>query len=303
MQRRSGRGNSPVRSTPTEDEMKVVRKIKEMQRTSERLRKQGKKIAFVPTMGYLHEGHLSLVRIARKKGDVVVVSIFVNPTQFGPSEDYRSYPRDEKRDLELLKREKVDYVFIPAVEEMYPSGYQTYVEVIELSKPLCGRSRPGHFKGVCTVVTKLFNIVKPHVAIFGEKDYQQLKIIERMVSDLNMDLKIIPGPLVREKDGLAMSSRNVYLSEEERKSALSLSRALFEAREMVKNGVRDCEVLKKRVREMIEKEPYTKIDYVEIVHPHTLESLTEIEKEGVLALAVFVGKARLIDNIKLEVKR
>jgi len=284
--------------------MKVIREINKMQRISDDLRKKGKKIAFVPTMGYLHEGHLSLVRIAKRWGDVVVVSIFVNPTQFGPSEDYKSYPRDEKRDLSLLKKEKVDIAFIPSVEDMYPENYQTYVEVTDLSKYLCGKSRPGHFKGVCTVVTKLFNIVKPHYAVFGEKDYQQLKIIERMTADLNMDVKIIPGPTVREKDGLAMSSRNVYLSEEERKSALSLSKALNEVKRMVReDDERNCEVLIKKVREMIEMEPHTKIDYVEIVHPSTLEPIKKIEDKAVIALAVFVGRARLIDNMKLEVKK
>jgi pantoate--beta-alanine ligase len=283
--------------------MKVIRKIKSMQKIADDLRKKGKKIAFVPTMGYLHEGHLSLVRIAKKWGDVVVVSIFVNPTQFGPSEDYNSYPRDEKRDLSLLKKEKVDFVFIPSVEEMYPENYQTYVEVVEMSKYLCGRSRPGHFRGVCTVVTKLFNIVKPHYAVFGEKDYQQLKIIERMTADLNMDVKIIPGPTVRERDGLAMSSRNVYLSEEERKSALSLSKALNEVKKMVEGGERDCEVLIRKAREIIEREPHTRIDYVEIVDPVRLEPIKRIEDKAVIALAVFVGKARLIDNMKLEVKK
>jgi len=283
--------------------MKVIRKIKSMQKIADDLRKKGKKIAFVPTMGYLHEGHLSLVRIAKKWGDVVVVSIFVNPAQFGPSEDYNSYPRDEKRDLSLLKKEKVDFVFIPSVEEMYPENYQTYVEVVEMSKYLCGRSRPGHFRGVCTVVTKLFNIVKPHYAVFGEKDYQQLKIIERMTADLNMDVKIIPGPTVRERDGLAMSSRNVYLSEEERKSALSLSKALNEVKKMVEGGERDCEVLIRKAREIIEREPHTRIDYVEIVDPVRLEPIKRIEDKAVIALAVFVGKARLIDNMKLEVKK
>ncbi len=286
----------------TGEVMKVIRKILEMQRKAEKWRKEGKIIAFVPTMGYLHEGHLSLVKIARKKGDIVVVSIFVNPIQFGPSEDYRIYPRDEERDLKLLKKEKTDVVFIPSVEEMYPEGYQTYVEVSELSKHLCGRSRPGHFKGVCTVVTKLFNIVKPHLAIFGEKDYQQLKIIERMVSDLNMDVKIIPGPLIRESDGLAMSSRNVYLSPDERKSALSLHKALLKVKEMVEEGERNSEVLIRKAEEIIASSPHTKIDYIEIVHPETLEPLKVIEKTAIIALAVFVGKARLIDNMKLEVK-
>lgn len=292
-----------MKSTPTESEMKVIRKVKRMQELAERWRQEGKRIAFVPTMGYLHDGHLSLVRIARRKGDVVVVSIFVNPIQFGPREDYKRYPRDEKRDLKLLRGEGVDVVFIPTVEEMYPEGYQTYVEVEELSKVLCGKSRPGHFRGVCTVVTKLFNIVKPHYAVFGEKDYQQLKIIERMTKDLNMDVKIVPGKLIREKDGLAMSSRNTYLSPEERKSSLSLSRALFTVKRKVEEGERDARKLISLARRIIKRERYTKIDYIEVVHPETLQPLKKIEKEAIMALAVFVGKARLIDNIKLEVKQ
>lgn len=282
--------------------MKVIRKIKHMQKIAESLRKRGKKIAFVPTMGYLHEGHLSLLRIAKKRGDIVVVSVFVNPAQFGPSEDYKSYPRDERRDLSLLRKEKVDFVLIPSVEEMYPKNYQTYVDVMEMSKHLCGKSRQGHFKGVCTVVTKLFNIVKPHYAVFGKKDYQQLKIIERATRDLNMDVKIVPAETVREKDGLAMSSRNLYLSDEGRKSALSLSRALKEVKRMVEEGERNSDVLVNKAREIIEREPSTKIDYVEIVHPMTLEPIKSIEDKAVIALAVFVGRARLIDNMKLEVK-
>jgi len=206
--------------------MQVIRKTKEMQKISDRLREEKKRIGFVPTMGYLHDGHISLVRKAKELCDSVVVSIFVNPTQFGPGEDYERYPRDEERDRALLDAAGVDFFFIPEVSEMYPSGYQTFVEVAEVSKGLCGDFRPGHFRGVATVVAKLFNIVKPHVAVFGEKDYQQLLVIKRMVEDLDFDIEIIPGTLVREEDGMAMSSRNAYLSAPERKRATILHQSL-----------------------------------------------------------------------------
>lgn len=253
-------------------------------------------IAFVPTMGYLHEGHLSLVRLARSMADRVVVSIFVNPLQFGPSEDYQIYPRDPEKDLALLEKEGVDIVFMPDAEEMYPEGYQTYVEVTELTKGLCGAFRPGHFKGVTTVVLKLFNIVKPHKAIFGEKDYQQLKVIQQMVKDLNLDIEIISHPTVREEDGLAMSSRNTYLSEEERRSALSLYQSLKLAERLILGGERNVQRIKELIRDYIEKFPHTKVQYIEIVDPETLKPVNEIKKDVLIALAVFVGKTRLIDN-------
>ena len=280
--------------------MKRVSAIGEMKKISEDWRAQGKKIVFVPTMGFLHEGHLSLVRMGRKLGDCLVVSIFVNPLQFGPSEDFREYPRDLERDATLLEREGVDVLFCPEAEEMYPSGFQTYVEVERLTRGLCGAYRPGHFKGVTTVVFKLFNIVKPHLAIFGEKDYQQLQVIKRMVRDLNLDVEIIGHPIVREKDGLAMSSRNIYLSEKERESALSLFKALELAKELVSKGIRDPEVLKKRLIEFIHGFPHTKVQYVEFVDPEDLEPVQEIKGKVLCALAVFVGKARLIDNAIIQ---
>lgn len=257
---------------------------------------QGLTIGFVPTMGFLHEGHLALVRKARELADKVVVSIFVNPLQFGPKEDYQDYPRDFERDKGLLKKEGIDALFLPSAEEMYPPGYQTFVEVRELSQGLCGKFRPGHFVGVATVVLKLFNIVNPDFAIFGEKDYQQFKIIERMVKDLNLDVTIIPHPTVREADGLAMSSRNTYLTPEERPSALALSQALALAEELIKSGERSARRLKERLKLFIEGFPFTKVQYIEIVHPETLEEVEYISERILIALAVYVGKARLIDN-------
>ncbi len=247
-------------------------------------------------MGYLHEGHLSLIRLARNKGDRVVVSIFVNPLQFGPTEDYHIYPRDIERDLKLLEREKVDVVFIPDEKEMYPPDFQTYVEVTKLTQGLCGAYRPGHFKGVTTVVLKLFNIVKPDFAVFGEKDYQQLKVIQQMVKDLNLDVEIIPHPIVREKSGLAMSSRNTYLSEEERHSAVAIYQSLKMAERIIFEGEKDAERVKGLIRDYLEKFPHNKVQYVEIVDPESLESVSEIKGPVLIALAVFVGKTRLIDN-------
>jgi len=280
--------------------MKIVEDIKEMQGLAESLRKQGKKIAFVPTMGYLHEGHLSLMRYGREIADVLVTSIYVNPAQFAPGEDFEEYPRDFERDVRLSEKVGVDIIFTTTDEQMYPERYQTYVEVKEVTKNLCGRSRPVFFRGVATVVTKLFNIVKPHVAIFGEKDYQQLITIQRMVSDLNYDIEIIGRPIVREPDGLAMSSRNAYLSVDERKSALSLSRSLKIAQEMVQAGETSSSKIIERVCHEITSEPYTKIDYVQICHPQTLVDVDDISGGGVLALAVWVGKTRLIDNCMLK---
>jgi len=251
-------------------------------------------------MGYFHEGHLSLMRLARRLSDIVVVSIFVNPIQFGPQEDYARYPRDLERDRRLAESVGVDILFVPSVEEMYPEGFQTFVEVTELSRPLCGARRPGHFRGVCTVVLKLFNIVKPHLAIFGEKDYQQLKVIERMVRDLHLDIEIVPHPTVREPDGLAMSSRNTYLQPEERESALSLYRALELVRRRVSQGERRTKVLRREIEEFITSHPGTRIDYVEFRDPETLEEKAEVDGPTLLALAVFVGRARLIDNTILR---
>ncbi len=261
------------------------------------MRRRRKAIGFVPTMGYLHEGHLSLIRIARKHSDYVVCSIFVNPIQFGPNEDYDRYPRDLKRDEALLKGERVDLLFYPSLKEMYPEGYKTYVEVEGLSSVLCGKSRPGHFRGVATVVLKLFNIVKPDIAFFGEKDYQQAVIIRQMVRDLNLDVKIITGPIVREADGLAMSSRNVYLLPEERKNSPVLYQALQWARgTYYRENMRSPEYIIQRMQQMIE-EKGGRIDYIAIVDRHTLTPVKVLKKGDLIALAVFFGKTRLIDNI------
>jgi pantoate--beta-alanine ligase len=283
--------------------MRVISSIKEMSTLSENWRREGKVIAFVPTMGYFHAGHLSLMREGRRRGDVLVVSLFVNPIQFGPKEDLNQYPRNLERDKALAQKEGVDVLFVPKQEEMYPSGFQTFVEVTELTQHLCGLSRPGHFRGVTTVVTKLFNIVKPHIAIFGLKDYQQYLVIKRMVKDLNFDIEIIGCPIVREADGLAMSSRNEYLLPEQRKAALSLSKGLKLAQELVNAGERNAQIIINRVSNFIKQFPYTQIDYVKICDPETLEDLIEIKERALLALAVKVGRARLIDNTILEVKK
>uniref|UniRef100_A0A832IKT5 Pantothenate synthetase n=1 Tax=Fervidobacterium pennivorans TaxID=93466 RepID=A0A832IKT5_FERPE len=280
--------------------MRLVHTVAEMKKIVGDILKSGKSIGFVPTMGYLHKGHLSLVEAARKENDVVVVSIFVNPTQFGPNEDYNRYPRDLERDLRLLEPIGVDYVFNPSVEEMYPAMYSTYVEEVELSKYLCGASRPGHFRGVCTVVTKLFNIVKPTKAYFGQKDAQQFRVLRRMVRDLNMDVEMIEMPIVREEDGLAMSSRNVYLSPEERKEATRLYKSLLKAKELIESGERDVQKIKREMLKILDH-PLLKVDYVEIVDEETLRPVEKIERKVIVALAVFVGKARLIDNMIFEV--
>ena len=280
-----------------EKAMQVVRQIKEMQKISDRLRKEGKRIGFVPTMGYLHDGHLSLVRKAKGLCDSVVASIFVNPTQFGPGEDFQRYPRDEEGDRAKLDAEGVDFLFIPEATEMYPSRYQTYVEVTEVSKGLCGDFRPGHFRGVATVVAKLFNIVKPHIAVFGEKDYQQLLVIKRMVEDMNFDIEIIPGVLVREEDGIAMSSRNTYLSPEDRKRATVLCRSLAKGKELFESGERRASVLSHAVKETIESVNGVSLQYVEIRDAETLERIENVKRSAVIAVAAMVGPVRLIDNI------
>ncbi len=283
--------------------MRVIEKINEMMKTSEKLRLEGKTIGFVPTMGALHEGHLSLVRMARKDNDIVVVSVFVNPTQFGPNEDFEKYPRDFEGDRRKLERENVDIVFYPSADEMYPEGYKTYVEVEDITTRLCGAFRPGHFRGVTTVVTKLFNIVKPHRAYFGKKDYQQFKVIKRMVADLNMGIEIIPGEIVREPDGLAMSSRNQYLSPEERKDALALYKSLQLARELIESGERDPRAIREKMIEFIKSHPHvTKIDYVEIVDPENFLPVEKIEDGTLIALAVWVGSTRLIDNMEVKLR-
>ncbi len=254
----------------------------------------------MPTMGYLHEGHLSLVRLAKEHADTVIVTIFVNPTQFGPTEDYKTYPRDMERDVKLVTSAGADCVYAPTPEEMYPEGHQTAVRVDKLTQHLCGITRPTHFEGVTTVVTKLFNATKPHVAVFGEKDFQQLQVIRRMVRDLDVDIEIIGAPIVREPDGLAMSSRNKYLSAEERTAALVLSRSLFEIRDMCAQGEHDALKLSRHVWQTISAEPLAKIDYIKVCDLETLEDVTHIRRDAVVALAVFFGKTRLIDNIILK---
>jgi len=280
--------------------MKIIRSIKEMVKFSQDNRRKAKSIGFVPTMGALHQGHLSLIRQARKENDIVVVSIFVNPAQFSPGEDFRQYPRDLKRDAGLCRQEGVDYIFYPDAGQMYPAGYRTYVTVDKLSDVLCGKSRPGHFKGVATVVTKLFNIVNPDAAYFGQKDAQQAIIIKRMASDLNMPLKIKVMPTVRAKDGLALSSRNVYLGKQERKDALVLCGALKAAAHLVKAGARDPAKVIKKIRQIIRAKKAVKIDYISIVDLDKLEPVKRISVSCLLVLAVRVGKTRLIDNVVIK---
>jgi len=280
--------------------MRVIETAREMRAWSEAERRAGRRIALVPTMGALHEGHLALVRDARKRGDRVVVSIFVNPTQFGPGEDLAGYPRDFARDRAVLNREGVDALFHPPVAEIYPDGCETTIDVGRLATILCGESRPGHFRGVATVVAKLFNIVSPHTAIFGAKDYQQLQVIRRMAADLNFAVNIVNHPIVRDRDGLALSSRNVYLSARQRTAALSLSRALTRAQALVSQGARDAAAILAAVRDMIEAEPLADIEYVRLCDAETLEDVARVEHEAVLALAVRFGKARLIDNAILK---
>ncbi|MGQ9532738.1 MAG: pantoate--beta-alanine ligase [Desulfotomaculales bacterium] len=281
--------------------MEICRTVAEVRAAVRRHRERGARIGFVPTMGYFHEGHLSLMRRARAECGAVVVSIFVNPLQFGPREDLAEYPRDLERDLRMAREVGVDVVFAPNEEEMYPPGYCTYVEVLGLTEKLCGLSRPGHFRGVTTVVAKLFNIVQPDVAYFGQKDAQQAVVIQRMVRDLNMPLEVVVLPTVREADGLAMSSRNVYLSPEERQAALVIPRSLARAVEAVKGGERDVAALREMVRGMLAAEPRASIDYVEIYGWPDLEPLTVLTDRALLAVAVRFGRARLIDNVVLEV--
>ena len=283
-----------------EHHIPIITSIDDMQQQARRLLQSGKTIAFVPTMGYFHEGHMALMREGRKRGDALIISIFVNPAQFGPAEDYQTYPRDLNRDVSLAESVGANIIFAPEVEAMYDEAYQTYIDLEALSRHLCGPSRPGHFRGVATVVTKLFNIVKPHVAIFGEKDYQQLLIIRRMVHDLQFDIRIIGVPIVREADGLAMSSRNTHLCEAERRSALSLFMCLQQARDTVAQGVKDAGQLVYEASELIRSYPYTKIDYVTLSDPETLEEVDAVERPTLMALAVWVGKTRLIDNAILK---
>jgi len=279
--------------------MKIIRRPEEMQRRALELKRSGKTIGFVPTMGFLHEGHLSLMRMARKRCDVLAVSIFVNPAQFGPNEDLDAYPRDFERDEQLCRQEGADIVFYPEPASMYFADASVWVEEEEMSSVLCGASRQGHFRGVCTVVAKLFNLVLPDMAVFGEKDAQQLRIIERMVRDLNFPVEIIRGPIVREPDGLAMSSRNKYLSAEQRKNALCLRRALDLAEMMVKSGEHKTSVIRKAMSDLIQPVPDAEIDYIELVSDTGLEAVEFIEGKVLAALAVKIGATRLIDNALL----
>jgi pantoate--beta-alanine ligase len=279
--------------------MKIVRTPDEMQRLALDLKRAGKCIGFVPTMGFLHAGHLSLVQLARKQCDVLVVSIFVNPTQFGPNEDLDAYPRNFEHDEALCEREGVDIIFYPTPETMYADDASVWVNEESLSGVLCGSSRPGHFRGVCTVVAKLFNLVQPDVAVFGEKDAQQLRVIERMVRDLNFPVEIVRGPIVRESDGLAMSSRNKYLSAEQLRHALCLRRALDLVGAAVAGGERNVSRLRKSIMDLISPLPGVEIDYIEFVADDSLKPILEITDSALVALAVKFGKTRLIDNIVL----
>lgn len=280
--------------------MKIVSTIKEVRECVNEWKKEGKTVGFVPTMGYLHEGHMSLIDAAGEN-DKVVVSIFVNPIQFGPNEDLASYPRDLERDAKMCEEHGVDLIFHPTPEEMYGDNFYSFVDMNVLTQELCGLTRPVHFRGVCTVVTKLFNIVAPDKAYFGQKDAQQLAIVRRMVKDLNMPVEIVGCPIVREDDGLAKSSRNTYLSEQERKAALVLSRSIFIAKEMADNGERDAKKIISAMTEKIKKEPLAKIDYVKAVDSLTMQQVEKIEGEVLIAIAVYIGKTRLIDNVTVNV--
>lgn len=276
--------------------MTIVESVQEMQSLATAFRAAGKTIALVPTMGYLHDGHASLMCEGRRRGDILVASIFVNPAQFGAGEDFDSYPRDLAGDSRIAAEAGVDIIFAPKASDMYPAGYQTWVDVERLTLPLCGASRPGHFRGVTTVVCKLFQIVMPRVALFGKKDYQQLAVLRRMAADLNIAVEIVGMPIVREADGLAMSSRNAYLSPAERESALSLSRALRLARSLFSGGERDIAVLRERSMAIIGAEPAALLDYLEFRDMDTLEEAATASERTLLALAVKIGKTRLIDN-------
>jgi pantoate--beta-alanine ligase len=281
--------------------MKICHTIDEMRATRHAARRKGKTVGLVPTMGALHEGHLSLVRMARAQCDLVVVSIFINPLQFGPHEDLAKYPRNFDRDRDLLEREGVEVIFAPTVEEMYPAGAITYVTVEALSDRLCGRSRPGHFRGVTTVVSKLFHIVEPDRAFFGQKDAAQSVIIRRMVRDLDIPVQVVIGPIVREPDGLAMSSRNAYLDASQRLSALVLHRSLLAVQERFDRGERKVQALIEAGKQVFAEDPSVRLDYFEIVDPETLDPVDRLSHSALVAVAAFVGKARLIDNVVLTV--
>lgn len=280
--------------------MKIIKTIDEIRDLVKQWRSEGLTVGLVPTMGYLHEGHASLIQASRRDNDKTVVSDFVNPMQFGPTEDLESYPRDINRDAAVVQANGGDVIFNPDPEEMYHKGFSSFVDMSVLTEELCGLSRPVHFRGVCTVVSKLFNIVKPDRAYFGKKDAQQLVVIRHMVDDLNMDIEIIGCPIVREEDGLAKSSRNTYLNVEERKAALVLSKAIFLGMDMVKNGETDCSAIVTAVKEKIEREPLAKIDYVKIVDASTMQQIEKLDRPALCAIAVYIGKTRLIDNFFTE---
>lgn len=281
--------------------MKIISNPKQMQEFSKNVKKQGKSMGFVPTMGSLHEGHLSLIHRAKSENHIVVVSIFVNPTQFGEGEDFETYPRDIQKDGKLVEQVGADVIFHPQVHDIYPENYKTYVEVNDITDKLCGASRPGHFKGVTTIVSKLFNMVLPDKAYFGLKDAQQVAVIKQMVKDLNFPVDIIPCPIVRENDGLAMSSRNANLNDQGRKAALVLSKSLFEAEKAINHGEKDADKIRTLLKENISSQPLATIDYIKVVSGDTLEDLSKLEGNILIALAVKFGKVRLIDNIMLEV--
>ena len=280
--------------------MKVYKNISSLIKKVREVKKQGYKIGLVPTMGFLHEGHMSLIRKARKDTDCVIVSIFVNPAQFNPKEDFEKYPRDFKKDFTLCEKEDVDIIFAPEIKKMYPDSYATYVNVEKITDTLCGASRPGHFRGVSTIVAKLFNIIMPDIAYFGRKDAQQAIMIRRMAEDLNMGVEIKVMPIVREKDGLAMSSRNVYLNRKERSEAQCIYKSLKSAKKLFNSGERDSKKIINRIKRIIDSQPDTKIDYTAIVGTKDLRDIKKISGEALVAVAVKVGKTRLIDNIILK---
>ncbi|MDI6783785.1 MAG: pantoate--beta-alanine ligase [bacterium] len=277
--------------------MQIIESIAEMKLWSKKFRKEGKTIGLVPTMGFFHDGHLNLMREAKKQCDKVVISIYVNPTQFGPKEDFSQYPRDLEHDLARAEEVGVDAVFVPSDKQMYPAGYKTYVKVESSSDKLCGRSRPGHFRGVVTIVTKLLNIVQPDILYLGQKDAQQAMLLSKMVKDLNMNSDVVMVPTTREPDGLAMSSRNKYLSPDERNQATVLYQSLQQAKNMIDTGERNSKKIITAMRELISQQPSVKIDYIAIVNPETLEGVQTIGNNVLIALAVYIGKTRLIDNI------
>lgn len=280
--------------------MQIIKTIKDMQTLSRRLRSEKKTIGFVPTMGALHEGHLSLVKRSKNENDITIVSIFVNPTQFGLKEDFQQYPRDLEGDIKKLSSISADIVFAPENYEMYPEGFSTIINVGSIGDILCGASRPGHFNGVVTVVAKLFNVVIPDKAYFGQKDFQQAVVIKKLIKELNFDIDIVVCPTIREKDGLAMSSRNCYLNQSERNSATILYKALKHAEALIIKGVKDSSYIKKEMEDMVKSEPLAKVEYIEIVEPQSLKIIKTIELPIVICLAVRIGSTRLIDNLPVN---